>query len=135
MQQAAATVGAVFGLLALVGFLPGLTAHMEEIGVAGERTTTLLFGVFAVSVLHNVIHVIYAVAGVVLAASARTAKWYLIAGGAGHLLLALLGFVGAADWVPLNRPDGWLHLCLGAGMAGLGLLPAKPRVRAAAGRK
>jgi Domain of unknown function (DUF4383) len=135
VQQAAATIGAVFGLLALLGFLPGLTAHMEELGVAGERTTTLLFGVFAVSVLHNVIHVVYAVAGLVLAASARTARWYLIAGGGGHLLLALLGFVGVAGWVPLNRPDSWLHLGAGVLMVLLGLLlPAKARVRAAAGR-
>lgn len=135
MQQAAATVGAVFGLLGLLGFLPGLTAHMEELGVAGERTTTLLFGVFAVSVLHNVIHVLYAVGGLALAASARTAKWYLIVGGAGHLLLALLRLVGAAGWVPLNNPDGWLHLVVGAAMVGLGFLPAKVRVRAAAGRR
>jgi hypothetical protein len=127
VQHAAATIGAVFGLVGLLGFLPGLTMHMDDITVAGEHTTTLLFGVFAVSVLHNVIHLLYAVAGLALATRARTARWFLITGGAGYLLLALLGVTGVAHWIPLNTADGWLHLTVGAAMVGLSLLPARAR--------
>jgi uncharacterized protein DUF4383 len=125
VQQAAATVGAVFGLLGLLGFLPGLTVHIEDMAVAGHPTTTVLFGVFAVSVLQNVIHLLFAVAGLAFAASARTARWFLLAGGAANLLLALAGWTAAADWVPINTPDLWLHLVLGVAMLGLSLLPAR----------
>lgn len=129
VQQAAATAGAVFGLLGLLGFLPGLTSHMEDITVAGHHTRTVLFGVFEVSVLHNVIHLVYAVAGLALAGSPRTARWFLIGGGAGCLVLALLSLIGAGGWVPLNAADGWLHLVIGAAMLGLSLLPARVRAR------
>ena len=127
VQHAAATVGAVFGLFGLLGFLPGLTVHMEELTVAGEQTRTLLFGLFAVSVLHNVIHLLLAVAGLAMATSARLARWYLLAGGAVNLIIALLGVTPAADAIPVNGPDAWLQLVLGAAMLGLSLLPGKRR--------
>ncbi len=133
MQHAAATIGAVSGLVGLLGFLPGLTVHMDDLTVAGDHTTTLLFGLFAVSVLCNVIHLLYAVAGLALATSARTASWFLIVGGAGLLLLGLLGLFGAAGWIPLNTADGWLHLGVGAAMLGLSFLPARARARALVG--
>jgi hypothetical protein len=125
VQQAAATIGAVFGLVGLLGFLPGLTVHMEDLAVAGHPTTTLLFGVFAVSVLHNVIHLLFAIAGLALAASARTARWFLLAVGAANLLLAISGTTAAAGWVPINTPDVWLHLVLGVAMLGLSFLSAR----------
>ena len=127
VQHAAATVGAVFGLIGLLGFLPGLTSHIDDLTVAGHHTTTLLFGLFAVSVLHNVIHLLYAVAGLASATSVRTARWYLLAGGAGYLLIALAGLTPAAQLVPLNPPDNWLHAILGAVTFGLGFLPGRTR--------
>jgi hypothetical protein len=130
VQHAAATIGAVLGLLGLLGFLPGLTVHIEDLTVAGERTTTLLFGLFAVSVVHNVIHLGLGVAGLAMATSPRLARWYLLAGGGVHLLIALAGLTPAAELFPLNTADIWLHLVLGAMMAGLSLLPG--RVRGAA---
>jgi hypothetical protein len=127
VQHAAATVGAVLGLVGLLGFVPGLTIHIEDLTVAGHHTTTLLFGLFAVSVVHNVIHLAYAVAGIAMATSARLARWFLLAGGGVHLLIALTGLTAAAALVPLNAADNWLHLTLGAAMSGFGLLPGRHR--------
>jgi hypothetical protein len=127
VQHAAATIGAVLGLVGLLGFLPGLTVHLEDLTVAGARTTTLLFGLFAVSVVHNVIHLGLAVAGLAMATSARLARWYLLAGGGVHLLIALTGRTPAAELFPLNTADNWLHLTLGAAMSGLSLLPGRAR--------
>jgi hypothetical protein len=127
VQAASATVGAVFGLVVLLSFIPGPTIHLADLGVAGHPTATLLFGVFAVSVVHNVINLGYAAGGLALAGSTRTARWYLLAGGVLNLLLAGLGRTAVADWIPLNTADVWLHLVPGVGMLGLSLLPPHRR--------
>lgn len=127
MQHAAATVGAVFGLVGLLGFLPGLTVHMDDMTVAGHHTSTLLFGVFEVSVVHNVIHLLYAVAGLAMATSSRGARWFLVIGGGVYLLLAVVGLTPEAGIVPVNVADNWLHLVVGGAMIGLGFLPNRKR--------
>lgn len=123
VQHAAATVAAAFGLVGLLGFLPGLTVHMEDLAVAGHHTRTLLFGVFETSVLHNVIHILFAVAGLAMAARARLARWFLLAGGTVYLVLALLGLTPAAEVLAFNTSDTWLHLAVGVVMLALVLLP------------
>ena len=39
-----------------------------------------------------------------------------------------------ANFVPLNTADNWLHLLLGVGMLGLGVLLSRPRTRPVTGR-
>jgi hypothetical protein len=134
VQHAAATVAAVFGLVGLLGFLPGFTANLGALTFAGHHSGALLFGVFSVSALHNVIHLLFAVTGLALASAVRPARAFLFGGGSIHLLLALYGWLfpvdGPANVVPVNAADNWLHLALGAGMIALGFLPARShRVR------
>ncbi|WP_326473001.1 DUF4383 domain-containing protein [Actinophytocola sp.] len=131
VQHAAATVGVAFGLLGLLGFLPGFTSNIGALAVAGPGSGAMLLGVFSVSVLHNLVHVLFAVAGLALSRTPRSARGYLFAGGAIYLLLALYGALvdqnGAANFVPVNTADDWLHLGIGALMIGLGLLPGGSR--------
>ena len=42
-----------------------------------------------------------------------------------YLGLFLLGIVGAGDWIPADDADNWLHLVLGAGMIGLGVITTR----------
>ncbi len=125
-QPIAAVVGAVFLLVGILGFIPGVTTDFDDMMIAGHESGAQLLGVFAVSVLHNVVHLLFGVAGLLLARSETTARTYLIAGGAVYLLLFAYGLVvdhgSDANFVPLNDPDDWLHLGLGVGMIGLGLL-------------
>jgi hypothetical protein len=92
---------------------------------AGHESTAMLLGVFHVSILHNVVHLLFGVVGFVLARTVSGAIGFLIGGGAVYLLLWLYGVVidhdSAANFVPLNTADNWLHLALGVGMVGLGL--------------
>lgn len=44
--------------LACFGFLPGLTQHIESLTLRGLGSEALLFGMFHVSVLHNVVHLL-----------------------------------------------------------------------------
>jgi hypothetical protein len=78
-----------------------------------------------VSVLHNIVHGLFGIAGLALAATASGARTYLIGGGAIYIALFLLGIVGGGDWIPVNNADNWLHLVLGAGMIGLGVLTTR----------
>jgi hypothetical protein len=90
----------------------------------------MLLGIFQVSVLHNVVHLLFGVAGVLLARRPDTARSYLIIGGVIYLVLWIYGlFIGedsGANFVPVNDADNWLHLVLGLGMIALGLLTTRP---------
>jgi hypothetical protein len=85
----------------------------------------LLLGVFQVSVLHNIVHLLFGVAGLLLARTPAQARNYLVVGGAIYIVLWLYGLLidhnSAANFVPVNTADNWLHLVLGLGMIALGL--------------
>jgi hypothetical protein len=92
---------------------------------AGHDSEAKLLGLFQVSVLHNLVHLGFGVAGLALARSVSGARTYLIAGGAIYLVFWLYGLVidhkSGANFVPLNGADNWLHLFLGLGMIALGV--------------
>lgn len=129
IQTAAMVVGAVFLLVGILGFIPGVTSNYAALGVAGPASEALLLGVFQVSILHNIVHLLFGVAGIVMARSATQARNYLIGGGALYLVLWLYGLVvphdSSANFVPFNDADDWLHLILGLGMVALGVVLAR----------
>ena len=125
LRTAALLVGAVFLLVGLLGFVPGVTTHYGDLGAAGHESTAKLLGIFQVSVLHNIVHLLFGVAGVVLSRTNEGARAYLIGGGVIYLVLWIYGLVidktSDANFVPLNSADDWLHFVLGVGMIGLGV--------------
>lgn len=128
VQDAARAAGVVFALVGLLGFVPGVTTGLYDgLEFAGEAGTAELLGVFEVSVLHNVVHGLFGIAGLALAATAAGARTYLLGGGAVYLALWALGLVGGTDWLPTNRGDDWLHLALGLGLTGLGIALTRGR--------
>jgi hypothetical protein len=130
-QRAAAIVGAVFALIGLAGFIPGLTHNLDAISWAGNESNAKLLGLFEVSILHNLVHLGYGILGLAAARAQDWARNFLIWGGAIYLGLAIYGMVidrnSDANFVPLNIADNWLHLGLGLGMVGLGLLAGATR--------
>ncbi|MEV4073252.1 DUF4383 domain-containing protein [Nonomuraea fuscirosea] len=132
VQLAALTVGVVFLLVGVLGFVPGVTSDVDDLQFAGHQSDALLLGVFQVSILHNIVHLLFGIAGVVLARSWSGARNFLIGGGVVYLLLwiygMLVGHDTAANFVPVNTADNWLHLVLGIGMVALGLLLSRRRV-------
>jgi hypothetical protein len=124
VQMASAAVGAVFLVVGIAGFIPGITAHYGDMTFAGHDSGAKLLGIFMVSVLHNVVHLLFGVAGLVLARTAPAAKNFLIVGGVIYLVLWVYGLIvdkaSNANFVPLNTADDWLHFVLGVGMIALG---------------
>ncbi|MEV3988698.1 DUF4383 domain-containing protein [Streptomyces sp. NPDC049837] len=126
VQQAALLVGAVFLLVGVLGFIPGITTDYGAMEFAEHDSEAKLFGVFQVSILHNLVHLLFGLAGLSMARAASTARTFLLVGGLIYLALWLYGLFidhdSAANFVPVNTADNWLHLALGAGMVALGLL-------------
>jgi hypothetical protein len=109
----------------VLGFIPGITTSYAAMKIAGHESDALLIGVFEVSVLHNVVHLLFGAAGLAMARSWNGARAYLIGGGAVYLVLWLYGLLidktSPANFVPVNTADDWLHFLLGAGMVALGV--------------
>ena len=126
VQAAAALVGAVFLLVGVLGFIPGITTSYDSLAAAGHESHAKLLGIFQVSVLHNIVHLLFGAAGLAMARSASTARAFLVGGGAVYLVLWLYGLLvdktSQANFVPLNSADDWLHFVLGLGMIALGVL-------------
>ncbi|WGW12215.1 DUF4383 domain-containing protein [Saxibacter everestensis] len=131
VQKAALIVGVVFLLVGILGFVPGITSNFGEMQFAGHESGSLLLGVFQVSILHNVVHLLFGVAGILMARTVSGARGYLIWGGVIYLVLwiygLLIGHESMANFVPFNSADNWLHLVLGVVMVALGLLLTRNR--------
>lgn len=126
VRTAAKLVGAVFLLVGILGFIPGITTDYDTLQFAGHESNAALLGIFHVSILHNIVHLLFGVAGLAMAKSYKSATSYLVGGGVIYLVLALYGALidheSAANFVPVNDADNWLHLALGLGMIALGLI-------------
>jgi hypothetical protein len=125
LQTAATAVAAVFLLVGVLGFIPGITTGYDSMTFAGHDSDAKLLGAFEVSVLHNIVHLLFGVVGLALARTWSGARGFLIGGGLVYLVLWLYGLVidkeSSANFVPVNDADNWLHLALGLGMVALGL--------------
>ncbi len=132
-RRFATAVGAVFLLVGVLGFVPGITQDLDDITFAGHESRAELLGIFQVSILHNIVHLLFGIVGLLLARKGRTAVLYLLAGGVVYLVLALYGALiehdHDANFVPVNTADDWLHLGLGLGMIALGLIARQYRAQ------
>ena len=123
--------GVAFLLVGILGFIPGITSDAPG-DFAGEDSDAELLGLFRVSVLHNLVHLLFGIAGLAMARTWDGARLFLIGGGVVYLLLWIVGLIGGLDWLPANDADHWLHFGLGAAMVAAGfLLGREGRVRTA----
>jgi Domain of unknown function (DUF4383) len=119
LQTAALLFGVVFLIVGIIGFIPGITTDAPG-KFTGEDSDAELLGLFRVSILHNIVHLLFGIAGIALARTWDGARAFLIGGGVIYLALWLLGLVGALDWLPANDSDHWLHLVLGVALIAAG---------------
>ncbi|GAA3662623.1 DUF4383 domain-containing protein [Microbacterium marinilacus] len=135
LQKVALLYGVVFLIVGVGGFIPGLTTDIEGLQFAGHGSGAMLLGIFQVSILHNVVHLLYGVVGLLAARAFGFSRQYLIWGGAVYALLWLYGLLvphdHGANFVPLNTADNWLHFALAVTMIGFGVLLGRRAVAAA----
>lgn len=134
IQSIAMLFGGVFLLVGILGFIPGITTNYDDLGFAGVDSEAELLGLFQVSILHNIVHLAFGIAGLALAKTIDGARTFLIGGGVIYVVLWLYGLLidrgGDANFIPINTADTWLHFGLGVVMIGAGFLLARePRPR------
>ncbi|SEP80360.1 DUF4383 domain-containing protein [Microlunatus flavus] len=126
VQKAATVVGVVFLAVGVLGFVPGITTNYDSLSFASHHSDARLLGLFQVSVLHNLVHLLFGVAGLAFARTVHGARRYLVVGGIIYLVLFVYGLLvpmdSSANFVPVNAADDVLHLLLGIGMIALGVV-------------
>ena len=117
VQRIALVFGVVF---LLVGILGLVSAGGMEMGA--DPAPAMLLGLFPVNLLHNVVHLLFGVWGLVASRSFGGAKTYAQIGGVIYVVLAVVGFVAPTTFglIPIGGHDIWLHAVLGIVLAGVG---------------
>lgn len=124
-QKLAWLFGVTFLLVAILGFVPGITTDLYDgLEFAGDDGTSELLGIFKVSILHNIVHGLFAV-GILMAATHAGALKYLLGAGVIYLVLFLMGIIGQGDWVPINGADDVLHAALALALLGAWFIAKK----------
>ena len=125
LQTATLAVGSVFLAVGILGFIPGITADYDTMTFASEDSDAELLGIFEVNVLHNLVHLLFGIAGIVAARAFDSSRLFLIGGGVIYALLWIYGvivdFDSGANFVAINTADNWLHFLLAVAMIGLGV--------------
>ena len=125
VQTAAYGIAAIFLLVGVLGFVPGVTTNVRSMSLASHHSEAMLFGLFQVSFLHNIVHLLFGFAGLVSARTMTGAHHYLRLGGAAYPALFVYGLLVSqssnANFIPVNPADDILHLLLGSVMVLLGL--------------
>ena len=126
VQIVAGIFGAVFLLVGILGFVPGITQNLDTIMFAGHHSEAALLGLFQVSVLHNVVHLLFGVVGLLGLRSRGLAMAYLVVGGIVYAVLWIYGLIvpmeTMGNFVPLNTADNWLHFVLAVAMVTTGIV-------------
>jgi hypothetical protein len=132
-QSLASLVGIGFLVVGILGFVPGVTSHFDRLKFAGHRSGAELFGVFEVSILHNLLHLALGVAGLWLARTLAGARLYLVGGGLAYLVLWLYGLIvdrnERANFIPVDSADNWLHFAVGLAMVAGGIVTGTAAAR------
>ena len=120
--------GIIFLGLAATGFIPGAwvpaPAHYPHIAVDSMYGAAL--GTFAVNILHNIVHLLFGIWGVLAYRKLDSARGYAKAVAIIYAMFAVMGLIPMLDTtfglVPLFGNDVWLHLLLAAPAAYFGFM-------------
>jgi hypothetical protein len=130
--------GIVFLLAGASGFVPGLLhpvpADAPPLSVATGYG--LILGLLPVNLLHNLVHLLFGILGIVAFAGVFAPRVYAQIVAVAYGLLVVLGLIPATNTlfglVPIYGNDVWLHLVLGVVAAYFGFMtpaaePVQPK--------
>jgi hypothetical protein len=129
-QTLALVFGAVYLLVGIVGFF--ITGFDDFF--AHDTGETLLG--FEINGMHNVVHIVIGIAGLLLArtlAGARTYGWLLAVGYGAAFVYGLFAVNADWDFLSLNWADNWLHLITAVVGLVIALAPVGTGTRARTG--
>jgi len=123
MTKTIATLfGAIYLIVGVLGFIPAL-------GGSAGMTDGALFGIAAVNVPHNIVHLIIGLAGLSGGRTEAGAATFGKTFGVILLVIGLLGFVqpNLLGILPIGGYDIWIHLVTGAILAYAGFTATAPK--------
>ena len=125
-MTAAQRIAQIFGWVFIIVGLAGFAATGMDM-TADHMLAPKLFGIFPVNVVHNVVHLLFGVWGVLASRAYGGARTYLLGAGLTYLVLAALGYVApdGLGLVPLGGADIGLHLFLGLGLLLSGMVTTR----------
>jgi hypothetical protein len=102
--------GAIYVLVGILGFIPGLSTHPADAPhLTVETGHGYLMGLFPINILHNIVHLIIGVAGLLASRSLGGARLYAQALAIVYGLLAILGLIPATNTtfglIPIHGND------------------------------
>ena len=124
-QKLAFLFGVTFIIAGVAGFIPGVTTDLYDgLEFAGDDGSSELLGLFKVSILHNIVHLLFGV-GILAAKRHASSLQYLLYAGIAYVVLFVMGMINAGEWVPINDADNWLHIGLALGLLGAWFIAKK----------
>ncbi|HEX2034259.1 MAG TPA: DUF4383 domain-containing protein [Chloroflexota bacterium] len=118
--------GAIYALVGLIGFIPGLATPPppDAPGLTADTGYGYLFGLFPINTLHNLVHLVVGLAGIAAYTRMTYARLYAQVVAVVFGLLTLMGLVPGLDTtfglIPLFGHDVWLHALTAAAAAYFG---------------
>ncbi len=80
---------------------PGITSNYSSLQFAGHESEAFLLGIFQVSILHNIVHLLFGIAGIAMAKTGPASSKYLIIGGIIYAILWIYGLIVAPSQPPI----------------------------------
>jgi hypothetical protein len=108
-QKFATTFGGVYVLVGIVGFI-------SFFGGTADQTPSALLGIFGVTAVHNVVHLLVGFAFLAGAQNDRVARLVSMTIGAVYTLVGVIGVLNLAlvnDLLNINLADNLLHFATG----------------------
>ena len=128
-KTVAMVFGAIYTIVGLAGFIPALG------GSDSMTQTGLLLGYANVNLLHNIVHLVIGISGLVMAKTDEGAGTFCKTFGVILLLIGVIGFIAPnpLGFLPIGGGDIWIHLVSGVILAYFGFV-AQPSGSAATSR-
>jgi hypothetical protein len=128
--------GILFLVIAASGLIPGLwqPAGPEHPEMQVDAMYGDALGLFPVNILHNIVHVLFGVWGLMASRNWDSAKTYAKATAIIYAMFVVMGLIPGLDTtfglVPLFGHDVWLHVLLAAPAAYFGFFHRDDRAAA-----
>lgn len=121
----ALVLGLAFLAVGILGFVPALVSTpADQPPLRMEMSHGLLFGLFPVNALHNAVHLLFGIWGVVVWRDFAASRTYSRAVAVIYAVLAVAGLIPGLNTlfglVPLHGHDIWLHAVIAAASAYFG---------------
>lgn len=129
LNAMAMVFGVVFLLVGLAGFFP-TPPPPNAPPLAVPHGHGMMFGLFPVNTLHNLVHLLFGALGVAAWAGVMSARSYFQLVAISYVVLTILGMIPATQTLfglaPLWGNDIWLHALLAIGAAYFGYVAPAP---------